>query len=122
MYKQIDGLGYGRHYKATCFGGSSKANLCWLQALSPNKPYPAGVGGTGIALASDGGVALLSGSPASASRPASALLYSFYTSSNQYNACPQEIKVRPAAPSLPHVQSKLFAAAFPPYDNHGGRL
>jgi hypothetical protein len=42
-------------------------------------------------------VALLSGSPASGSQPASAYLYSFYASSNQYNSCPQQIMVRPRA-------------------------
>lgn len=64
-----------------------------LQALSQNKPAPAGVGGRGIVLSGDGGVALLSGSPALGSQPASAFLYSFYANVNQYNACSQEIKV-----------------------------
>ncbi len=64
------------------------------QALSSNKPYPSGVGGSGIALASDGSVALLSGSPATATAPANAFLFSFYTSANQYNSCPQQISVR----------------------------
>lgn len=65
-----------------------------MQALTPNKPGQAGVGGRGIALASDGSIALLSGSPATSSRPANAYLYSFYTTAGQYNACPQEIRVR----------------------------
>lgn len=63
-----------------------------MQALSPNTPGQ-GAGGMGIALASDGSVALLSGSPASGSQAASAYLYSFYTSSGVYNSCPQTLKV-----------------------------
>lgn len=68
-----------------------------VQALSSNKPFPSGVGGSGMALASDGSVALLSGAPATATAPANAFLFSFYTSTNQYNACPQQILVRPLA-------------------------
>lgn len=75
-------------------------SLRCMQALSPYKPYPAGAGGSGIALASDGSVALLSGSPAGSTQPANAFLYSFYNSVNQYNACPQQITVRPLACSL----------------------
>ena len=70
--------------------------LLGVQALSSNKPYPAGVGGSGMALAFDGSVALLSGSPATATSPANAFLFSFYTSANQYNSCPQQISVRHA--------------------------
>ena len=65
-----------------------------MQALTPKKPFPAGVGGSGIALAADGTVALLSGSPATATSPASAFLYSYYNNANAYNSCPQEIQVR----------------------------
>ncbi len=94
------------------------------QALSANKPGQ-GVGGLGIALASDGSVALLSGSPASDSQAASAYIYSFYTTAGQYNSCPQEIRVRPLKPapcgteppranwSMPHHVSGLVHCTFP---------
>ena len=71
--------------------------LARVQPLTSNKPYPSGVGGSGMALASDGSVALLSGSPATATAPANAFLFSFYASANQYNTCPQQITVRPLA-------------------------
>jgi len=74
-------------------GSCQEAVMSPEQALLPNKPRPAGLGGDGIVLASDASVALLSGSPATASTAAGAYLFSFYASSNQYNACPQEIKV-----------------------------
>ena len=89
------------------------------QALSPNKPGQ-GVGGLGIALASDGSVALLSGSSASGSQAASAYIYSFYTTAGQYNSCPQEIRVRLLEPTpcgadppwtnraVPHRTSGLY--------------
>ncbi|BDA46915.1 hypothetical protein COCOBI_09-3680 [Coccomyxa sp. Obi] len=72
-------------------GGNGSCSINYSQALSPNKPGQ-GVGGLGIALASDGSVALLSGSPASGSQAASAYIYSFYTTAGQYNSCPQEIR------------------------------
>ena len=77
--------------------------LARVQGLSSNKPFPSGVGGSGMALASDGSVALLSGAPATAMAPANAFLFSFYASANQYNQCPQQISVRlPAwAPASP---------------------
>ena len=87
---------HSQHSEQNTVGWAS-LQCSWLcmQALSSNKPYPSGVGGSGIALASDGSVALLSGSPATATTPANAFLFSFYTSANQYNACPQQISVRP---------------------------
>lgn len=65
-----------------------------LQALTANKPAPAGVGAEGLAVASDGSVALLSGSGPMGSQSAHAYLFSFYNSVGQYNSCPQKIEVR----------------------------
>ena len=72
---------------------SSEGCLAGVQALGSNKPFPSGVGGSGVALASDGSVALLSGSPATATAPANAFLFSFYSTAGQYNSCPQQISV-----------------------------
>ncbi len=52
------------------------------------------MGGSGIAVASDGSIALLSGSAAQRGQAAVAYLFSFYINQGQYNACPQEIRVR----------------------------
>ena len=49
-----------------------------------------------MAVASDGSVALLSGSGPMGSQAANAYIFSFYTSAGQYNSCPQEIDVRAA--------------------------
>ena len=68
------------------------------QTLTANKPAPAGVGAQGLAVASDGSVALLSGSRPMGSQPASAYLFSFYPNVGQYNFCPQEIDVRASRP------------------------
>ena len=70
--------------------------LLRIQELTAQKPAPAGLGSSGIALASDGSVALLSGSPARGSRPAGAYLFSFYTSVGQYNSCRRRSRCLPA--------------------------
>ncbi len=93
---------------------------CWVQALSPNTPGQ-GAGGRGIALASDGSVALLSGSPASGSQTASAYLYSFYTSVSQYNSCPQTIKVLQPSPAMTHAIVQCMAHLCSPHSVFEGR-
>lgn len=87
--------------------------LARVQGLSSNKPFLSGVGGSGMALASDGSVALLSGAPATATAPASAFLFSFYTSANQYNQCPQQISVRPRPWPLPAPDSGVANKTHP---------